>query len=147
MLTTIERSALVPYKPAQMYALVNDVEAYPRYLDDCRDARILEQGEGYMIARLDLRKGGVSYSFTTRNRLHPPNEIILELHSGPFKQLRGAWHFRELGENACKVQFHLEFEASNKVAGVAGKSLFAHVANQMVAAITERARELYGNKL
>ncbi len=145
MLTTIERSALVPHTAEQMFSLVNDVEAYPEYLDDCRRAKILEQGEDYMVARLDLRKAGVSYSFTTRNTLLPPHEIRLALHSGPFKQLRGNWHFQPLGEDACKVRFHLEFEVSNKLMSVAANSLFAHVANQLVAALTERARVLYGN--
>ncbi|HMH66716.1 MAG TPA: type II toxin-antitoxin system RatA family toxin, partial [Pinirhizobacter sp.] len=29
-MTEIRRSALVPYTPAQMFDLVNDVEAYPK---------------------------------------------------------------------------------------------------------------------
>lgn len=34
-MTTIQRSALVAQPPARVYALVNDVAAYPRRFDWC----------------------------------------------------------------------------------------------------------------
>lgn len=146
MLTTIQRSALVMHSAANMYDLVNDVTAYPSYMEGCGGSEILEQGDDYMIARLDLRKGGVSYSFTTRNSLRPGEEITLALHRGPFKVLRGAWTFKPLAEHACKVSFFLEFEANSQLVGVAATSLFASVTNSLVSAIAGRADTLYGKK-
>src|SRR5690606_34408725 len=124
MLTTIQRSALVMHSAENMYNLVNDVAAYPRYMEGCSGAEILDQGEDFMVARLDLRKGGVSYSFTTRNQLHPPGEIRLAIHSGPLKRLSGVWRFAALAESACKVSLSLEFEANNQLVGIAATSLF-----------------------
>ncbi|HLT27113.1 MAG TPA: SRPBCC family protein, partial [Zeimonas sp.] len=40
----IHRRQRVPYTAAQMFDLVNDVEAYPEFLHGVRDARIEEQG-------------------------------------------------------------------------------------------------------
>jgi len=139
MLTTIQRSALVLHSAEEMYNLVNDVEAYPAYMEGCSGAEVLERGDDFMVARLDLRKKGVSYSFTTRNVLRPFEEIAMELHSGPFRQLRGAWRFKPLSAQACKVSLDLDFEANNGLLGVAATSLFAGVANNLVAAFSARA--------
>ncbi len=131
----------------QMFHLVNDVEAYPQFMADCRGAEILERGEDYMVARLDLRRKGVSYSFTTRNTLRPFSEISMALHSGPFRELRGAWTFQPLTATACKVSLHLEFEASSGLLTAAASHLFAGVANNLVDALTGRAAALYGKSI
>lgn len=146
MLTTISRSALVMHSAENMYDLVNDVVSYPEYMEGCDGAEILEQGEGFMIARLHLRKGGVSYSFTTRNTLSPHGEIRLELHAGPFRHLAGVWTFRALTEAACKVSLYLEFETGSQLASVAASSLFSSVANNLVTALSQRADVMYGKK-
>ena len=144
MTTTIQRSALVLHSAEQMYNLVNDVEAYPAYMADCQGAEVLERGEDYMVARLDLRKAGLSYSFTTRNTLRPFSAIDMELHSGPFRRLRGEWAFKELSPTACKVSLRLEFEVNSGLLGAAASRLFSGVANNLVAALTARAAVLYG---
>ena len=38
----IETSVCVKYTPDEMYALVNDVESYPKYIPMCSDAKLLE---------------------------------------------------------------------------------------------------------
>ena len=42
----IERSALLPYPAAEVYALVNDIEGYPQYIKWCKAAEIVESGDG-----------------------------------------------------------------------------------------------------
>ncbi len=143
-MTSINRSALIGFPAEKMYQLVNDVEAYPEYLDGCVGARIIEQGGDYMVARLDLRKKGIHTSLVTRNRLVPTREIGMNLESGPFRKLSGRWCFIPLSDNACKVTLELEFEPNSRLLGVAASSLFARVANKMVAAMTERASYIYG---
>jgi len=57
----IRRHALVRYSPAQMFDLVNDVEAYPTRFSWCASAQILERqrdgrgSDSVLVARLDLR--------------------------------------------------------------------------------------------
>ena len=67
----ILRSALVEHSAARMFALVNDVAAYPRRFEGCREAQVLEQGEDRLVARLDLGIGGFHTWFTTENVLSP----------------------------------------------------------------------------
>src|SRR5690606_6773951 len=73
----IHRSALVGHSAARMYALVNDVAAYPRRFAWCDAARILEEGPNRMVARLDLRMGAFKTGFTTETTRSPPRHVVL----------------------------------------------------------------------
>ena len=143
-MTSINRSALLPYRARQLFDLVNDIESYPRYMEGCVGAQVLRREEGFVEARLDLSKGGVSQSFTTRNRMVDAEHISLELVEGPFEQFEGRWEFTPLGDAACKVSLGLAFRVNNAVLGAAASKLFDSVTNNLVAAVEKRAKELYG---
>ena len=143
MVHKVERSALVNYSAQQMFDLINDIEAYPQFMDGCTGARILARGDDWVEARLELSKAGVSQSFVTRNQLQPPLSMTLNLVDGPFKYLRGEWRFSPLGDNACKVSFTLEFELQNRLLGLAVGKLFEAVSNRQVDALCARAKALY----
>jgi ribosome-associated toxin RatA of RatAB toxin-antitoxin module len=85
----ITRSALVEHSASRMFALVNDVAAYPRRFEWCRDARVLEEDamQG-LLARLELGIGGFHTWFTTENLLSPPHHIDMALRDGPFRAPR-----------------------------------------------------------
>ncbi|NUO76760.1 MAG: type II toxin-antitoxin system RatA family toxin [Lysobacter sp.] len=129
---TIRRSALVEHSAARMYALVNDVAAYPRRFDWCDNAQVLETSEDHMVARLDLGLGALRTWFTTRNTLSPPHHIELKLVDGPFRQLGGRWEFHALDECACKVTLTLDFEPAVKLLGPAMAIGFQSLADRMV---------------
>ncbi|WP_110597748.1 MULTISPECIES: type II toxin-antitoxin system RatA family toxin [Salinicola] len=141
---SVNRSAFVRHTPEQMFELVNDFERYPDFLPGCRRASIVEQGDGYLIGRMTLAKGGVEQSVTTRNDLERPQRIDLSLVDGPFKRLSGQWHFRAMGEDACKIELEMNFEFSNRLLGMAFGRLFQQVAGQLVDAFTRRADQVYG---
>lgn len=115
-----------------MFALVNDVAAYPRRFDWCEQAQILEVSEQHMVARLDLGLGALRTWFTTRNSLSPPHHIELQLVDGPFRKLGGRWEFHALDESACKVTLTLEFEPAVKLLGPALALGFQSLADRMV---------------
>lgn len=140
----IERSALVSYSAEQMYALVNDIENYPRFMDGCVGAEVLERGDDFVEARLDLKKAGLGKSFVTRNRLQPYERIEMHLVKGPFKKLEGIWQFKPLNETASKVSLSLSFEFESRLLALAADPWFESVGNQLVSALCERAREVYG---
>lgn len=139
----VERSALVNYSASQMFDLINDIEAYPQFMDGCVGATILARGDDWLEARLELSKAGVSQSFVTRNQLQPPHSMSMNLVDGPFKYLRGVWRFTPLGEQACKVTFELEFELQNRLFGMAVGKLFESVSNKQVDALCARAKQVY----
>lgn len=143
MAHSVKRSALVTYSAQQMFALVNDIEAYPQYMDGCTSAKILKREGDWLEARLELSKAGVTQSFVTRNLLQPPERMSMTLVDGPFKRLEGCWQFTPLAVDACKVSFELEFELQNKLLGLAVGKLFETVASKQVDALCARAKHVY----
>ena len=139
----IERTALVSYSAEQMFALVSDINSYPEYMSGCADAQILEQGEDWLKARLDLAKGGFKQSLVTRNTLVYPHTINMELVSGPFKKFNGRWDFTSLSEGACKVSLVLDYEFSTRIFGAMMKKLFETVASEQVHCLCDRAKRIY----
>lgn len=146
-MTRVTRSALVPFAPAHMYALVNDVARYPEFLPWCRASEVLEEGPDEMVARLHVAWSGVRKSFTTRNRLHPAGSIDLTLVDGPFSRLEGHWRFMPLGDadDACRVELDLDFDFDSAIASAAFGPVFRHIADTLVDSFTRRAAGLHGN--
>ncbi|KPN20348.1 type II toxin-antitoxin system RatA family toxin [Luteimonas terrae] len=128
----IERSALVGQPAERMYALVNDVAAYPRRFAWCDAAEIQEATDTRMVARLDLGLGALRTWFTTENTLTAPETIDMQLRDGPFKSLHGRWTFRALDANACKVTLLLEFEPQSRLMLPALTLGFKGLADRMV---------------
>lgn len=131
-MTQIHRHALVRHSARKMFDLVNDVAAYPRRFPWCEGSQVLEESESHMLAKLELRMGGVKASFTTRNVLTMPTRIGLQLVEGPFARLQGAWTFHSLAEDACKVGLELDFDVAGKLVGSALALGFAGLADRMV---------------
>ena len=140
----ISRSALVPYSPEQMYRLVDDIASYPQFLPWCGNAHEQERTIEAVKASVTIAKGAVNKSFTTLNRLQPPQLIEMSLVDGPFKHLHGFWRFEPLDTSACKVILDLDFEFSNKILAFAIGSIFNQVANTLVDSFVKRAHDVYG---
>ena len=131
-MTKIHRHALVRHSAARMFGLVNDVASYPRRFDWCEAAKVLEQSESHMLARLELRVAGIPVAFTTRNTLEAPTRIALHLVDGPFNALEGQWRFHSLAEDACKVSLDMDFEIAGKLLGGAMAVAFGGLGDLMV---------------
>ncbi|WP_395342866.1 SRPBCC family protein [Ningiella sp. W23] len=140
----INKSALVAYSAEQMYTLVNDVDAYDRFLPGCRRSEILEQSDTHMRALMLLNKAGVEQQLVTHNTLTPNRRIQMQLAEGPFKALDGGWHFTPLSEEACKIELELEFTFTSKLVEFAFGKVFKALTNNMVKAFSERAKKVYG---
>ncbi|TXH71693.1 MAG: type II toxin-antitoxin system RatA family toxin [Lysobacteraceae bacterium] len=140
----IRRSALVEHSAAKMFALVNDIEAYPRRFDWCEAAVVLEREASRVVARLDLGMAGLRTWFTTENSLSPPHHIDMDLRDGPFRALKGRWQFHSLDESACKVTLTLDFEPLSRLLSPAFLIGFQGLADRMVddfVRVAERAEE------
>ena len=139
----INRSALMPFKQKDIFNLVNDVEAYPDFLPWCSSAKIFEKTSDQVLAKLTLKKMGVSYELVTRNRLSPFNLIDIELVEGPLQNLKGEWLFTELGHLGCKVEMSLGFELKKRFIDKAMGSLLENAAEDMVRLFSSRAASIF----
>lgn len=142
----ISKSVLVRFSALQMYELVNDVESYHAFLPGCVGGKVLEFDGQTMLASVDVSKAGIRKTFTTRNQVVKGKRIELALENGPFKHLQGLWVFTELTDDACKVEFDLDFEFSNSLADMAFGRVFKELMSSMVTAFTDRAKVIYRDK-
>ncbi len=145
-MTAINRSALVPYSVAEMYALVDDIDSYQAFLPWCKSSRVLSRGDDEVRGCLELSKGGINKTFTTCNRMQINKMIEMRLEEGPFHHLEGFWRFDVLDEVSCKVSLMMEFEFSNKFLGLTVGPVFSQIANSLVDAFCQRAVEVYGKR-
>ncbi|MGE0081028.1 MAG: type II toxin-antitoxin system RatA family toxin [Thiohalomonadaceae bacterium] len=143
-MSVVQKSAIVPYSAHEMFALVDDVEAYPQFLPWCRGARVHTRTEDEVHATVEIAHGALHKSFSTRNRLQPGKMIEMRLVEGPFRRLEGFWRFDALGEKACKVSLDLEFEFSSRIIGMALGPVFSQITSTFVDAFRRRAEQVYG---
>ncbi len=140
---TVNRNALVPYSAAEMYVLVDNIEAYPEFLPWCAAAEVHKRSGDIVEATLEIRRAGVHKSFMTRNRVRANERIDIALVRGPFRQLAGGWRFEALDERACKVSLQLEFDFEHTIASLFFGRVFEQISTSLVDAFTRRADDVY----
>ena len=140
---SVRRKQRVPYSSEQMFDLVDDIERYPDFLPWCRNARVTRRTEEQVEATVEVGLRGVRKSFSTRNRLERPERIDIQLISGPFRRLEGAWSFLET-EQGCEIALALDFEVSHSPLNLLFSTVFEEIVRSQVAAFTARADKLYG---
>lgn len=141
----VKRSALVGVTAQRMFELINDVESYPQFVPGCAAARVISRGEGEVVAALDIRKGLLRTSFTTRNTLRDGDSVHMALVEGPFRSLTGVWKLLPIcapdGEPlGCRVELEVNFELSAAIPGSWLGPLFEQTVAGLVDAFVARSR-------
>ena len=135
----ISRSAIVEQSAAELYALVQDIDAYPEFLPWCVAAQVRERSPHRTVATLTVGMKGLKQSFTTENVDRDGESIDMKLLEGPFKRFSAHWRFKALGRHAAKIEFSLGYEFASRILARALDPLFETIANTMVDAFTRRA--------
>ncbi len=147
-MTAYSEKKVVPYAPAQLFALVADVAKYPSFLPWCVGARIRSHVGNELVADLTIGFGPFRESFTSRVTLFPQDAtgmcaIRSEYENGPFKYLHNKWKFTPHAQG-CTVDFFVDFEFRNFVLQKAIGAVFTEAVRLMVSAFLRRARAVYG---
>ena len=142
MPTHAEQRAL-PYTPAQMYALVADIERYPEFLPWCLDCRIVERKKAQLIASLTIGYRIFRETFISEVDLNDKGRTIeVRYVKGPFRYLNNTWAFKATAAG-CIVDFAIDFEFRTpflqKIMGV----FFNEAVKRMITAFETRAANLY----
>jgi ribosome-associated toxin RatA of RatAB toxin-antitoxin module len=136
----VKRAALVDRPPAEMFALINDIESYPRFLPWCTHARIDERRPDGLVATIGVRQGPLSGEFATRNTFTGEERIHMQLVSGPFRQLSGDWLLGAIAGGGCRIELTMRFAFSNPVTAMVFEAKFAQTIESLVDAFVARAR-------
>jgi len=142
-LQVIERSAIVTFTAAQMFALVDDVARYPEFLPWCTGSRIETVSATERLATLQIARGVLRMEFTTRNTVTPDSQLLMRLVDGPFRSLAGEWRFEAIGDRGSRVQFRVEFEFKNRLTAAAFNAMFEALCATIIDAFVLRAQKIY----
>ena len=141
---TVEKNMLVLHSAEQMFELVDRVEDYPQFLSWYSKTEIIERNGNELKARLFMDYMKVRQSFATHNRNIPGREIRMDLLEGPFKTLQGTWKFIPVGDDACKIEFKLQYDFSNSLLSALISPVFGHLSGTLVDAFVKEAGRRYG---
>lgn len=142
-MAVVHKSVLLPFSAEQMFALVNGIEEYPKFLPWCGGTEILQREEHRVVASIAINYHGVKHAFTTENANQPFSAIRMTLVEGPFRHLDGNWTFKPLRADACKVELDLHYEFASKLLDKVIGPVFHMIANNMVEAFCQRAEAVY----
>ena len=123
-----------------MYALVDDVLAYPQFVPGCHGVSVLSRSDDEVIARLELQRGGVRTALTTRNRLEPHHRITMSLVEGPLASLEGEWTFSPAGASGCEVRLQLRYAFNGGIGGLLLGRMVESTATGIVQVFVQRAQ-------
>lgn len=147
-MTRVERSALLSFTPAHLFALVQDVARYPEFLPGCVAAHVEQADEARVLASLRFKFAGMSESFATENLVLRTADgyslLQMRLLQGPFKSLLGEWRFQPLGESACKVSLAVDLEWGAQSLGRFLAPQLERAINNVMQAFKQRAELLQG---
>lgn len=138
----------VPQSAGQMFGLVADVEAYPRFLPGCKDLKVLSsrEADGKRLIVADMVVGYKMMTETFRSEVtidEADKSIKVHYVRGPFRHLDNDWRFRDLPEGGSEIAFFIDFELKQRRLGLLVGGLFEHVFMRLIDAFESRARTVF----
>ena len=139
----------VAHAPERMFALVGDLDSYPRFVPNCRAMLVKSDPGGngdVRLARMTLNFGPITQAYTSRvTRDAAAGTIDAKATDGPFSHLASQWRFEPDGSGGTRVHFEIDFRISNPlIAAVAEPAFAAKQREIMDAFITEADRRYLG---
>jgi coenzyme Q-binding protein COQ10 len=144
---------LVRHAAIDMFELVADVERYPEFVPLCAGMRVRSRtdvgdGSTVVVAVMTVAYKLIHQSFTSRVTLDRNKlAILVEYLDGPFSRMQNRWTFHPTSENACEVEFFIDYEFRSRTFGLLAGAVFDTVFRRMAAAFEKRADEIHGRRL
>ena len=142
----------VRHSASDMFDLVADMQKYPQFVPLCTDLRIRSRSEkapgvSVVVASMTVAYKMIQQTFVTRDTLDKPNlKIMVEYLDGPFSRLRNVWSFHPTGENACEVEFYIDYEFKSRMLAMVMGAMFDTAFRKFATAFEARADRIYGRK-
>ena len=143
-MAVVHKTVLINYSAEQMFKLVDGVEDYPEFLPWCGGVEVAERQDNKLKAKIKINYHGLKQSFTTENTNTPPTSMAMRLVEGTFKHFEARWHFKALREDACKIEFDMQYEFSSRILESVIGPVFSMIANSFVDSFCKRAEVVYG---
>lgn len=141
----IRETRQVPYSAEQMFDLVADVGRYKEFLPWVIATRVRSDSETEMVADMVVGFKSFRESFTSRVTKRRPEMIDVIYVDGPLRDLDNEWHFTDLPEGGCRIDFSVEFTFKSRVFEALAGQYFDRAFRKLVSAFEARAEALYGS--
>jgi coenzyme Q-binding protein COQ10 len=140
----------VRHSAADMFDLVADVEKYPQFVPLCGSlkvkSRTAKENATVLIADMTVAYKLIHQTFTSRVTLDKANlKILVEYLDGPFSRMQNRWTFQPTGENACEVEFFIDYEFKSRTLAILMGAMFDAAFRRFAAAFEKRADDVYRN--
>lgn len=144
----------VSHSAADMFALVCDVESYPKFVPLCEGMRVRRRtvtapGVTVLVAEMQVGFKAICERYTSRvtcdsNKL----EVQVDYIDGPFRKLDNRWTFRDEapGPDAAPrsvVDFFIAYEFKSMALGLVMGAMFDKAFQKYADAFAKRADEIY----
>lgn len=145
-----ETTRRVRHSADNMFDLVADVTAYPRFVPLCKSLRVrrrdtLPDGREVLIAEMTVAYKFIRESFTSRVILDRSNKVIdVSYLDGPFKEMHNRWTFTAVDEAHTDVGFNIRYEFKSQALAAVMGSVFDRAFRRFASAFEERADKVYG---
>ncbi|MDP3316222.1 MAG: type II toxin-antitoxin system RatA family toxin [Devosia sp.] len=134
----------MPHVPRSMFDLVSDLEAYPRFVPNCKAMDVRPQADGSRLAKMTISFGPITQAYTSRVTADPQAMTITAVAvDGPFAYLDSKWTFSPEGAGT-RVRFDVDFKISNPLIAAVAEPAFASKQDEIIDAFGDEADRRFG---
>lgn len=137
-----QHTKVLPQKPRELFNLVLDIEAYPKFIPWCAAARIITHTDTEIIAELVVQVKGFSEKYKSRVTwvTSENKEFIIDISaiSGPFEYLKNTWYFF-VHEEGTLIKFNIDFQMKSAIARKLIANYFLKASEKIMNAFEQRA--------
>lgn len=126
-----------------MFDLVADIERYPEFLNEYREARILSRLDDTLEVIQVIGLPFINLSLHAVATLRRPDSIIVRSSRSLLGELEIKWHFAQT-ETGARVDFHMALTPPSRFGAGFAEYLLAKSAPRTLQAFACRAARLYG---
>jgi len=144
-----ETTHRVAHSAEEMFNLVADVEAYPRFVPLCERlvvrARRQEGEKRILVADMTIGYKVVRETFTSQVTLDRPALVIrADSLDGPFRFMENFWTFVPAGEAQSDIGFRIAYEFKSRALALVMGTMFDRAFRTFADAFEKRADVVYG---
>jgi coenzyme Q-binding protein COQ10 len=142
----------VRHSASEMFDLVADVERYPQFVPMCSALKVRQrtpgsEGTEIIVADMTVSFKLVRETFRSRVTLDRAKlQILVEYLHGPFSRMQNRWSFTPAGEEACDIEFFIDYEFKSRMLGMLMGAMFDAAFRRFATAFERRADQVYGRK-
>ena len=128
----INKSEEINVSHELIFALINNVGDYHKFLPWCSDSKIISDVNSKMSAEIEISKSLASWKFSTENTYDPNKRIDIKLINGPFNHLEGYWEFKKVDNYNTTVELYLEYKFDSRIIELSIKPIFSKIMSSIL---------------